>query len=104
MLLAEQEAARLASAHRSDSAAAQHHLSATKDVVLGPLHAGNNHVPQVQLGAHNSGHGHGWPAHPHHAVPASAYWHPYAVPTSAGAAAPEWPTYDAVKSGYNLWG
>lgn len=102
---AEQEAARLASAHRSDSAAAQHHLSATKDVVLGPLHAGNNHVPNYQPGYPS--HSHQQSAGPHHVPAGHGYWpQPYApfaaMPSGSGAA--DWPTYETVKSGYNLWG
>lgn len=99
----EQEAARIASAHRSDSAAAQHHLSATKDVILGPLHAGNNHV-QLPYHAHqphqshqNGGYG-GWPQ-------ALTLATPYGGVASPSASGADWSSYEAPgKAGYNFWG
>lgn len=92
----------MASEHRSDSAAASHHLAATKDVILGPLHAGNNHVPNVPL-----------PYHTHHSTGPAAYaaWQGSASPfATTGGGNPDWAAYTGAQNTpssrpvYNPWG
>lgn len=101
LFVAEQEAARLATAHRSDSAAASHHLSATKDVILGPLHAGNNHVPNVALPYNYQQQ---QPQSPHSTGGLAAYatWPP--VFAASGAGNQDWLAFTAAKPVYQPWG
>lgn len=82
MFTTEQEAARLALIQRTDTAAAAHHLAATKDSVLAPLTAGTNHIPGLQ--------------------------HITALPAHLTLPSPKWPLTPSVflpkPFPYNLWG
>lgn len=76
-------------------------MAATKDAILGPLHAGNNHIQNIALQPQH---------HPYAAaisVPSSA-WTNFATPLGApSAVANEWPTpYGGpqAKPSFNIWG
>lgn len=106
----EHEAARIASVHRTDSAAASHHVAATKDATIGPLHAGNNHILTVPFPYHH---------HNPYAVtgggtssdfgsPAASPWNTLAAVQSVAGGANDWLNYPAafapLKPSYNVWG
>lgn len=87
--LSEHEASRLAAIQRSGSAAAAHHLIATKDSIVSPLLAGNNHIPTAVPLAIPSFLG---PQHP---------WHSLSFATE-----PKWPSHTGVfaQKPISVWG
>lgn len=94
----EHEAARLAVHQRSDSAAAAHHVAATKDATLGPLNAGHNHIQNVPL-----------PFYGNQRYQQTTPWNTFSS-SPLDVAGNEWPAFSgsyvpSVKSGgYNVWG
>ena len=103
-IVSEQEAARLAVNQRTDTAAAAHHVAATKDAILGPLHAGNNHVPNIPLALHQHDNQQLSPTAP--LLPWNAYTAPLAIAVGNNNDWPSFPQSYApqVKSPYNVWG